>query len=198
MRSKSANNYRIMEDELAFIIDSAEEHMTKTINHLEDALSKIRAGRANPEMLGGVKVEYYGSMTPLPQVSNINTPDARTITVQPWEKGLMQEIERAILNSGLGFNPSNNGDMIIISVPPLTEERRRDLAKEAHKVAEDSKVGIRAARKEANDEIKKLGGEGLSEDLVKDNEEVIQQATNKYIKVIDEHYDHKQTEIMKV
>ena len=187
-----------MEDELAFIIDSAEEHMTKTINHLEDALSKIRAGRANPEMLGGVKVEYYGSMSPLPQISNINTPDARTITVQPWEKGLMQEIERAILNSGLGFNPSNNGDMIIISVPPLTEERRRDLAKEAHKVAEDSKVGIRAARKDANDEIKKLSNDGLSEDLAKDNEEVIQQMTNKFIKKIDDHYEHKQAEIMKV
>ena len=110
----------------------------------------------------------------------------------------MQEIERAILNSGLGFNPSNNGDMIIISVPPLTEERRRDLAKEAHKVAEDSKVGIRAARKEANDEIKKLGNDGLSEDLVKDNEEVIQQMTNKFIKKIDDHYEHKQAEIMKV
>ena len=187
-----------MEDELAFIIDSAKEQMAKTINHLEEALSKIRAGRANPEMLGGVKVEYYGSMTPLPQVSNINTPDARTITVQPWEKGLMQEIERAILNSGLGFNPSNNGYMIIISVPPLTEERRRELAKEAHKIAEDSKVGIRAARKDANYEIKKLGNEGLSEDLVKDNEEVIQQTTNSFIKKIDDHYDHKEAEIMKV
>lgn len=187
-----------MEDELAFIIDSAEEHMTKSIKHLEETLSKIRAGRANPEMLAGVKVEYYGSMTPLPQVSNINTPDARTITVQPWEKGLMQEIEKAILNANLGFNPGNNGDMIIISVPPLTEERRRELAKEAHKIAEDSKVGVRGARKEANDEIKKLGNEGLSEDLVKDNEEEIQQLTNKFIKKIDDHYDHKEAEIMKV
>ena len=187
-----------MEDELAFIIDSAEEHMTKSIKHLEETLSKIRAGRANPEMLAGVRVEYYGSMTPLPQVSNINTPDARTITVQPWEKGLMQEIEKAILNANLGFNPGNNGDMIIISVPPLTEERRRELAKEAHKIAEDSKVGVRGARKEANDEIKKLGNEGLSEDLVKDNEEEIQQLTNKFIKKIDDHYDHKEAEIMKV
>lgn len=187
-----------MEDELAFIIDSAKEHMTKTINHLEEALSKIRAGRANPEMLGAVRVDYYGSSTPLPQVSNINTPDARTITVQPWEKSLMQEIEKAILNSGLGFNPSNNGDMIIINVPPLTEERRRDLAKEAHRVGEDSKVGVRAARKEANDEIKKLGNDGLSEDLVKDNEESIQKLTDSYIKQIDAHIEHKEKEIMTV
>ena len=177
---------------------TSQTKMDQSIAAFKNNLTKIRTGRANPAILDTIQVDYYGSFVPLSQVANVSLIDSRTISVQPWEKGLMQEIERAILNSGLGFNPSNNGDMIIISVPPLTEERRRDLAKEAHKVAEDSKVGIRAARKEANDEIKKLGGEGLSEDLVKDNEEVIQQATNKYIKVIDEHYDHKQTEIMKV
>ncbi|MCT4622484.1 MAG: ribosome recycling factor [Schleiferiaceae bacterium] len=187
-----------MEEEIEFILDSAKEHMTKTIDHLEHALIKIRAGRANPEMLESVRVEYYGSNSPLSQVSNINTPDARTITVQPWEKGMIPEIEKAILNSGLGFNPSNNGEMVIINVPPLTEERRRDLVKMARHEAEESRIGIRNARKEANDEIKKLGNDGLSEDLVKDNEEEIQNLTNSYIKQIDDHLEHKEKEIMTV
>lgn len=187
-----------MEEEIQFIFDTAKEHMEKTIHHLEHSLVKIRAGRANPEMLSDVRLEYYGSMTPLTQVSNVGSPDARTLTVQPWEKGLIPEIEKAILNAGLGFNPSNNGEMVIINVPPLTEERRRDLVKMARSEAEDSKVGIRSARKEANDEIKKLGNDGLSEDLVKDNEDEIQTMTNNYIQNIEDHLKKKEEEIMTV
>jgi len=187
-----------MEEELEFIIDAAKEHMSKTMEHLKHALLKIRAGRANPEMLSDIQIEYYGSHTPLTQVSNVNTPDARTITVQPWEKGLIPDIEKAIMNAGLGFNPSNNGEMVIINVPPLTEERRKELGKMAHAEGENSKIGIRTARKEANDEIKKLGHDGLSEDLVKDNEEVIQNLTNKYIAEIDVFISGKEKEIMTV
>lgn len=187
-----------MEEEVQFILDTAKEHMEKTINHLEHALVKIRAGRANPEMLVDVKLEYYGTLTPLTQVSNVSSPDARTLTVQPWEKGLIPEIEKAILNAGLGFNPSNNGEMVIINIPPLTEERRKELVKMARSEAEDSKVGVRSARKEANDELKKLGNDGLSEDLVKDNEDVIQKLTDSYINNIDEHLKKKEGEIMTV
>ena len=187
-----------MEEEVQFIFDTAKEHMDKTMHHLEHALVKIRAGRANPEMLGDVKLEYYGSMTPLTQVSNVGSPDARTITVQPWEKGLIPEIEKAILNSGLGFNPSNNGEMVIINVPALTEERRKDLVKMARQEAEDSKVGIRSARKDGNDEIKKLGADGMSEDLVKDNEDEMQKLTDDFIHRIDELLKKKESEIMTV
>ena len=187
-----------MEEELEFILDAAKEHMSKTMEHLKHNLLKVRAGRANPEMLADVQIDYYGSHSPLTQVSNVNSPDAHTLTVQPWEKGLIPEIEKAIMNSGLGFNPSNNGEMVIINVPPLTEERRKGLGKMAHSEGEDSKIGIRSARKEANDEIKKLGQNGLSEDLVKDNEEVIQELTNRYISKIDNLIKQKEKEIMTV
>ena len=187
-----------MEEEIQFVIDSTKEHMDKTIHHLEHALLKIRAGRANPDMLSDVLVEYYGSMSPLGNVANVNTPDARTITVQPWEKGLIAEIEKAIIHANLGFNPSNNGDMVIINVPALTEERRKELVKMAHHEAEESRIGIRSARKDANSEIKGLGQNGLSEDLVKDNEDVIQKLTDKYIANITEHLDKKEKEIMTV
>lgn len=185
-----------MDEEIEFILDSAKEHMEKTLHHLEHELVKIRAGRANPEMLVDLKVDYYGSLTPLTQVSNLSAPDARTITIQPWEKGLIPEIEKAIINSNLGFNPSNNGDMVIINVPALTEERRRDLAKMARVAAEDSKVGVRSARKEANDEIKKLGTDGLSEDLVKDHEDTIQKMTDGFSVKIDELIKVKEKDIM--
>jgi ribosome recycling factor len=149
-------------------------------------------------MLGSVFVDYYGAATPLSQVSNINVPDARTITLQPYEKKMLQPIEKAIMVANIGFNPMNNGDLIIISVPPLTEERRRDLAKQAKSEAEDAKVGIRNARKDANTEIKKLEKEGTSEDICKKAEEEVQILTNSYIKKIDEHLAHKEAEIMKV
>jgi ribosome recycling factor len=159
---------------------------------------KIRAGRANPSMLEGVMVEYYGAPTPLSQVSNVNTPDARTISIQPWEKQLITEIEKAIMNAGLGFNPMNNGESVIISVPPLTEERRRDLAKLAKGESENAKVGVRAARKSAMDELKKLGNDGLSEDLRKDLEADIQKMTDDYITSCDALFTKKEKDIMTV
>jgi ribosome recycling factor len=187
-----------MQDELDLIFDATKDDMDKAINHMEKAMVKIRAGRANPSMLEGVMVDYYGSATPLSQVSNVNTPDARTIAIQPWEKQLIPEIEKAILNAGLGFNPMNNGESVIISVPALTEERRRDLAKLAKSECENAKVGVRAARKSAMDELKKLGNDGLSEDLQKDSEASIQKMTDDYIAKCDALYDKKEVDIMKV
>jgi ribosome recycling factor len=154
-----------MNEELQFILDSAKEAMDAALKHLEKQFVNIRAGKASPAMLGSVMVEYYGSQTPLSQVANVNTPDGRTITVAPWEKSMLQEIERAIMIANLGFNPMNNGESIIINVPPLTEERRRDLAKQAKAEAEDAKIGIRNARKDANNEIKKLDDQNKLEQL---------------------------------
>jgi ribosome recycling factor len=184
-----------MEEEIQFVLDSSRESMNKAITHLEKAFIKIRAGKANPSMLSSVMVDYYGSQTPLSQVSNINTPDARTLSVQPLEKGLLGEIEKAILQANLGFNPMNNGDLIIINVPPLTEERRRDLSKLAKSEAEDAKVGIRSVRHDAMKELKALD---LTEDFLKDAEASVQELTNKFIAKIDETYQHKEAEIMKV
>jgi len=187
-----------MEEEIKFIFDTAKEGMDKAVQHLEHALLKIRAGRANPAMLETVRVDYYGSSTPLSQVGNITSPDARTLTVTPWEKPLMSEIEKAILNAGLGLNPSNNGDMVIINIPPLTEERRRDLVKSARAEGEEAKVSIRNVRKDANDDIKKLGDDGLSEDNVKDQESKIQDMTNAYSKKVEEILTAKEADIMHV
>ncbi len=187
-----------MTEEIEFIIDSAKESMQSTIAHLEKSFLNIRAGKASPAMLGSVFVDYYGSQTPLAQVSNINTPDARTITIQPYEKSMLSPIEKAIMVANLGFNPMNNGDVIIISVPPLTEERRRDLVKQAKAEAEDAKIGIRNARKDANTDIKKLEKEGTSEDICKSAEEDVQDLTNSFIKKIDDLLAHKEAEIMKV
>ncbi|PHK29530.1 ribosome-recycling factor [Nostoc linckia z16] len=187
-----------MEEELDFILDSTKESMEGSLTHLEKEFLNIRAGKASPAMLGGVKVDYYGAQTPLSQVANINTPDARTITVQPWEKSMLQPIEKAIMIANIGFNPMNNGENIIISVPALTEERRRDLVKQAKSEAEDAKIGVRNARKDANNDIKKLEKNGLSEDVCKGAEEDVQKLTDSYIKKIDELLSHKEAEIMKV
>jgi ribosome recycling factor len=184
-----------MNEEVDFVLDSAKENMDKAMVHLEKSFAKIRAGKASPIMLSTVKVDYYGSHTPLSQVANVNTTDARTISVQPWEKNMLQEIEKAITNANLGFNPMNNGDLIIINVPPLTEERRRDLVKQAKAEAEDAKIGVRNARQEANKDIK---GIDLPEDTVKDAEASIQELTNKYSKKIEELLTVKEAEIMKV
>ena len=185
-------------EEIEFILDSTKESMNGSVAHLEKEFLNIRAGKATPQMLGGVFVDYYGSQTPLSQVANINVPDARTITVTPWEKSMLHPIEKAIMIANLGFNPMNNGDNIIISVPPLTEERRRDLVKQAKAEAEDAKIGIRNARKDANTEIKKLEKEGTSEDDCKKAEEDVQKLTDAYIKKIEEHLAIKEAEIMKV
>jgi ribosome recycling factor len=185
-------------EEIEFILDSTKESMQGSIAHLEKAFLNIRAGKASPAMLGSVFVEYYGSQTPLSQVAKINVPDARTITLQPFEKNMLHTIEKAIMIANLGFNPMNNGDVIIISVPPLTEDRRRELAKQAKAEAEDAKIGIRNARKDANTDIKKLEKEGTSEDVCKSAEDEVQILTNNFIKKIDELLVLKETEIMKV
>lgn len=187
-----------MTEEIIFILDSTKESMTGSIAHLEKSFLNIRAGKASPQMLGSVFVDYYGSQTPLSQVANVNTPDARTITVTPWEKAMLHPIEKAIMIANLGFNPMNNGDNIIISVPPLTEERRKELVKQAKAEAEDAKVSIRNARKDANTDIKKLEKEGTSEDICKTAEDDVQKLTDAYIKKIEEHLAIKEAEIMKV
>ncbi len=187
-----------MTEEIEFIIDEAKESMNGSIDHLVKEFLNIRAGKASPQMLGSVFVDYYGSQTPLSQVANLNVPDARTITIQPFEKSMLQAIEKAIMIANIGFNPMNNGDVIIISVPPLTEERRRDLAKQAKSEAEDAKIGIRNARKDANTDIKKLEKDGTSEDACKSAEDDIQKLTDTFIKKIDELLLAKEAEIMKV
>jgi len=185
-----------MNEEVQFILDSAKESMDNALKHLEKQLVNIRAGKASPAMLGSVMVNYYGSQTPLSQVSNVNTPDGRTITVQPWERSMLQEIEKGIMIANLGFNPMNNGETIIINVPPLTEERRRDLVKQAKAEAEDAKIGVRSARKDANNDIKK--SEDISEDLKKNAEIDIQELTDKHVRRIDEILEIKEREIMTV
>jgi len=187
-----------MEEEIEFILDSTKEAMQKSILHLEKELIKIRAGKASPAMISSVMVDYYGSQTPLPQVANVGTMDARTLTIQPWEKQMMEPIERAIINSNLGLNPQNNGEMILINVPQLTEERRRNLVKQAKAEAEDAKIGIRNTRKDGNDEVKNLEKEGLSEDQVKRVEDAIQELTNSFSLKVDKILEAKEIDIMKV
>jgi len=184
-----------MDEDIKFIIDTAKESMNASIKHLEKQLTNIRAGKASPAMLGSVMVDYYGSQTPLSQVANVNTPDGRTITVQPWEKSMLQEIERGIMLANLGFNPMNNGDTIIINVPPLTEERRKDLAKQAKSESEDAKIAVRNARKDANNDIK---NSEVSEDLQKNAVIDIQSLTDSFIKKIDIILEVKEKEIMTV
>ena len=187
-----------MSEEVNFILESTEDDMKKSISHLEAELAKIRAGRANPSMLDAVFVDYYGAKSQLSNVSNINTPDPRTIVIQPWEKSMLVPIEKAIQSANLGFNPQNDGTIIRISVPPLTEERRRDLVKRARGEAEQAKVVVRNARKEANEEIKKLIKNGLPEDEGKTVEEKIQKLTDAYIAKADKHIEIKEKEIMTV
>lgn len=187
-----------MNEEVQFSLDNAGESMDKSIVHFVSELMKIRAGRANPQMLSGVMVDYYGSMTALPQVANVGTPDARTLTVQPWEKAMLAELNKAIVNSNLGFSPMDNGEMLIINIPPLTEERRVELVKRSKSEGENCKVSIRSARKEANDEIKRLGKDGLAEDAAKDAEASVQKLTDTYISKVEAILKDKEAEIMKV
>lgn len=184
-----------MNEEVQFIIDSVEEKMQNAIHHLEAEFVNIRAGKATPSMLAGVKVEYYGTLTPLSQVANVNTLDAHTITVQPWEKQLISEIEKSIMAANLGFNPMNNGESIIINVPILTEERRRELAKQAKSESEMAKVSIRNDRRDGNGELKKLD---ISEDQLTNAEMDVQELTDKYSKQADDMYAVKEKEIMTV
>jgi len=184
-----------MNEEIEFILDTTKEAMTSAIAHLEKELRAIRAGKATPAMLANVMVDYYGSQTPLGQVANVTTPDPRTIAIQPWEKNMLQPIEKAIMIANLGFNPMNNGDIIMINIPPLTEERRIGLAKQAKAEAEHAKVGIRNARKDANNDIKKID---ISDDLKKDSEAEVQKLTDSFVKIIEETLSVKEKEIMTV
>ncbi|MCB0503942.1 MAG: ribosome recycling factor [Cyclobacteriaceae bacterium] len=185
-------------EEIQMYLDEANEKMDNSVKHLVAELGKIRAGKAMPSMLDGITVEYYGSQTPLNQVASINTPDARTIMIKPWEKTIIHEIERAIINSDLGFNPQSDGENVIINVPALTEERRRDLVKQVKAEGENGKVSIRNARHEILHEIKALKDEGVSEDEIKRGEEKVQQLTDKHTKKVDEIIAHKEGEIMTV
>lgn len=172
--------------------------MNAALEHLMKELLKIRAGKAHPSMVGGVMVDYYGTMTPLNQVSNINTPDPRTISIQPWEKSLLEPIERAIMMANLGLNPQNNGELIMINVPALTEERRMNLVKQTKSEGEHAKVSIRTARKDANDEIKRLQKESISDDLAKDAEDRVQKLTDGFSTKVDEMLATKEKDIMTV
>ena len=183
-------------EEIELILEYAKEQMNGAIKHLELAFSKIRAGKANPQMLDNISIDYYGAITPLSQASNINTPDARTISVQPWDKSMLEVMEKAILDANLGFNPMNNGESILINIPPLTEERRIELVKVAKSEVEKAKVSIRNARKEANNEMKKL--EGISEDVIKDSENEVQNITNSFTSKIDGFFSKKEEEILTV
>ena len=187
-----------MNEDVKFALDNAKEQMEKAISHLENELTKIRAGKASPGMLEGLHVDYYGSRTLLSQVANINTQDARTLIVQPWEKSMLTPIEKVIQAANLGFNPQNDGIIIRIIVPPLTEERRKDLVKKAKQEAEDAKVGLRSARKEAMEEVKALQKKGLPEDEAKDAETKIQQLTDSYAVKCDKHLEQKEKEILTV
>ncbi len=184
-----------MDEEMKFIVDSAEERMLLAVEHLNKEMLNIRAGKANPIMLSGIKVDYYGTPTPISQVANINSPDGRTLSVQPWEKSMLMEIEKAILVANLGFNPMNNGESIIINIPVLTEERRKELVKLAKAEVENAKISIRTSRKDANTEIKKSEA---SEDLQKNFEIDIQNITDKYISKADETFSLKEKEILTV
>lgn len=187
-----------MSELVSEIIDASQMMMEDSISHLEKVLSKIRAGKASTAMVDSVSVDYYGSATPLSQVSNISTPDAKTIAIQPWEKTLIQEIEKAIIDANLGFAPDNNGEIIRITLPPMTEERRRDIVKQVKEEVENARVSIRSNRQEANKDLKKLKDENVSEDLIKDGEEQVQKMTNEYNTKIDEIFKIKEEEVMSV
>lgn len=187
-----------MSDDLAFILEDAQDSMKKALNHLETELIKIRAGKANPQMLEGLTVDYYGSPTPLNQVGNVSVMDARTLTIQPWEKNMLQPIERAIINANLGVTPQNDGNIIRLFMPPLTEERRKEFVKRANGEGEQSKVAIRSIRRDSIEQVKKLQKDGLSEDEAKDAEKEVQEITDKYIALVEKHLAAKEKEIMSV
>lgn len=180
------------------IINELRENLEKNLQHTVSEFNRLRAGKASPDMLGSVMVEYYGAMTPLSQLANVSTPDARTLMIQPWDKGLIRPVETAIIYANLGFAPSNDGDTIRINIPPVTEERRKELVKLSKQEAEHGKVGIRNLRKEANEKIKKLQKDGLSEDDAKAGEEEVQKLIDAFIKKTDEAMIQKEKEIMTV
>lgn len=187
-----------MATDLKQLEQKAEEKMQSAIEFLDESLARIRAGKANPRILDGIKLDYYGTLTALSGVASINTPDARTIIVQPWEKQMLKEVEKAILNSDVGITPDNNGEIIRLSIPPLTEERRKALVKQSKQEAEEAKVSVRNARRDAIDSIKKSVKDGTAEDVAKDAENDMQKLHDKYIKKIDEIFAAKEKEILTI
>jgi len=187
-----------MSDDLLLILEDAQDNMQKALNHLESELIRIRAGKANPQMLEGLTVDYYGTPTVLNQVGNVSVMDARTLTIQPWEKNMLQPIERAIINANLGVTPQNDGNIIRLFLPPLTEERRKEFVKRANGEGEQSKVAIRSIRRDAIEQIKKLQKDGLSEDEAKDAEKNMQEITDKHIALVEKHLAAKEKDIMSV
>ena len=187
-----------MDEEIQLYLDEAKERMEKAIIHLDGELLKIRAGKANPHMLDFVFVDYYGVKTPLNQVSNISTPDAKTIAIQPWEKNMIEPIEKAVMQANLGLNPVNNGEIVRISIPPLTEERRITLVKQVKSEGENAKISIRNTRRDTNDQFKRMEKEGFSKDLAKDAEDEVQELTNTYIEKVDTLVEEKDKDIMTI
>ena len=187
-----------MSEELHFHVEHARDSMKKAVAHLETELVKIRAGRATPQMFDGLTVDYYGTPTPINQVGNITVADARTLTIQPWEKNMIQPIERAIIAANLGVTPQNDGVVIRIFLPPLTEERRKEIVKRVHVEGEHSRVAVRNIRRDAIEHVKKLKKDGLSEDMAGDAETEIQDLTNRYIGEIDKHIAAKEKEVMSI
>ncbi len=187
-----------MQEEIELILEDARDRMVKALEHLDTTLGQIRAGKANPKMLDSVMVDYYGNLTALPKIANVNTPDARTLAIQPWEKSLIPVIEKAIMAANLGMNPSNNGEYIRINIPPLTEERRRDLVKQVKKECEDAKVGLRNIRRDSNEEFKRMRKDGLSEDLEKDCIASVQKLTDDFTRDIDGMYVKKEKDVLTV
>ncbi len=187
-----------MDELVDMVLDETREKMEKSIKHLEEELMKIRAGKASTHVVDGIMVDYYGVMTPLNQVSNIGTPDAKTVAIQPWEKNMINPIEKAIMQANIGITPENNGEIIRLNVPPLTEERRIDLVRQVKQEGEDTKVGIRNVRRDANDDLKSLQKDGLPEDEQKNGESEVQKLTDKYIEKVEKDIEAKEKDIMTV
>jgi ribosome recycling factor len=185
-------------EEIQLLIEEAKELMQKAVEHTASELLKVRAGKAMPNLLEGIIVNYYGSSTPIQQVASITTPDARTLTIKPWERNLISEIEKAIINSDLGLAPQNNGELVMLTIPPLTEERRKNLVKQVKNDCENGKISIRTVRKDTNDALRKLQKEGASEDEIKRAEDTVQKLTDTYSAKIDEQFAKKEAEVMKV
>jgi ribosome recycling factor len=185
-------------EEIQLYLDEAKDMMQKAVNHTASELVKIRAGKAMPNLLDGIMVAYYGTPTPLQQVASVTTPDARTLTIKPWERNLISEIERSIINSDLGLAPQNNGEVIILTIPPLTEERRKNLVKQAKQECESGKISIRTIRKDTNESLRKLQKDGASEDEIKRAEDTVQKLTDQYSSKVDELLVKKEAEIMTV
>lgn len=185
-------------EEIQLFIEDAKEMMQKAVDHTASELLKIRAGKAMPNILDGLMVNYYGAPTPINQVSSITTPDARTLSIKPWERNLISEIEKAIINSDLGLAPQNNGEIVMLTIPPLTEERRKSLVKQVKNECENGKISIRTVRKDTNDALRKLQKEGVAEDEIKRAEDAVQKLTDTYSAKIDEQYAKKEAEVMKV